>query len=215
MDSIFKQTTLWFTLILGLSMITYGFVAGPISFLSLLDVVTGKKPFADLHKQRPFSPIVSLVNPPDSYDGNAHLNKNKKNYNYNYYLDELLTLYLHDLTQAEVDFIQKNLPPLRQARQDYWDNNISVLNTVETLNVTKTKMGTYTGGYSYDIGTRTVTYFLQGKYKDEARAFLKENHSTTKLSPTKIQVGIFIYEFSTSGGLLYIYPWGTLGVIYR
>ncbi|AOW76321.1 hypothetical protein A3Q34_05275 [Colwellia sp. PAMC 20917] len=136
MDLIYNKTILWFSLALGLLIITFGFVAGPISLLSLIDVVKGNKPFSELHIPRPLTAVIKRG--PDVPLGDDNVYMSITNFSYDIY--NILSIFLANKTQIEMDSIKRNLEPLSKLRQVYWESNRYVKTTEEQSNLKKKMM---------------------------------------------------------------------------
>jgi hypothetical protein len=201
MPLIYNKTILWFSLALGLLISTYGFVAGPISLLSLIDVVKGNKPFSELHKPRPFSAVIKRGPDVALDDDNVYMSST----NFKYDIYNILSIFLANKTQIEIDSIKRNLEPLSKLRQVYWESNRYVKVTEEQSNLKKEYDGRITGGYEWEIDTRTLKYLLQNIPKKEILLSLKSNNIFTKSSDIIIQSKSVMFEFSPTGRLLRIY----------
>jgi hypothetical protein len=204
MDSIYSKIGLWFTFILGLSMLSYGFVAGPISFLSLLDVISGNKPFSELHKQRPIPTAITVVSEATLEDDNVYAVKD------NFYseLNAILRYYLVDLTQEEIDLLWHSMPNLYIKRQMYVDfKTENEKSEAMSVSISKSKEPViYSPMPHFDKAESAfVTSLLMGKEKALIEVFLKANNLLTKSSGSRIQSNSVMFEFSPTQKLLRIY----------
>ncbi|MCJ8321150.1 MAG: hypothetical protein MJK12_16035 [Colwellia sp.] len=178
-----------------------GFVKGPVKLQSILDIVRGNKPISDLYKPLNRENVIIRGIQVALDDNNVYMSVTRYSDN----IDTLLSIFLINVTQAEIDSIKLNLPPLTQDRQAYWDSHSHKSKTVQEVSLKKNRKGIITGGFLYDISTRTLAYFLRNMPKMEIEAILKARNIYTKSSNRIIQSESVMFEFLSTGQLVKIF----------
>ena len=197
----FKNIFLVLSFLFGGTLVIAGFVKGPVKLQSILDIVRGNKPISDLYKPLNRENVIIRGIQVALDDNNVYMSVTRYSDN----IDTLLSIFLINVTQAEIDSIKLNLPPLTQDRQAYWDSHSHKSKTVQEVSLKKNRKGIITGGFLYDISTRTLAYFLRNMPKMEIEAILKARNIYTKSSNRIIQSESVMFEFLSTGQLVKIF----------
>jgi hypothetical protein len=183
-----------FSFLCGLGLIIFGLQYGHVSMLSILDVLSGDKVLTELNQTKQTEKAVAPI---------YYLDDNRTYMSISIYHDDintLLSLLLKDKTQLQIKSIKSKLPPLTKKRQIHWDTHLySEPSSKDNLN--KDKDGNITGGFSFDVSVRMLTFILESINQNDLNTILMENRLFTQSWNNRVQSKSVIFEFNSKGKL--------------